>query len=208
MGNCLDRSQSEDDDSSDETSDVVVVSEQITLPETSRHHRNPRTRRHRHHCSTTSSNSYTRISESLASLASSSLFNVQGNGRQNNANSNDAYSSSSLSSASGESAQQVYYLTPNVQRTADQLTEADQIKLLKRMTLIQQLPTRLYNEEKKNKECAICMIDFELNDETKYLPCLHTYHKSCIDQWLIRSLICPSCIQPVDAGLLTAFDNA
>ena len=48
--------------------------------------------------------------------------------------------------------QQVYYLTPNVQRTADQLTEEEQIKLLKRMTLIQQLPSGSYDENKKNKE--------------------------------------------------------
>ncbi len=48
--------------------------------------------------------------------------------------------------------QQVFYLTPNVQRTADQLTEEEQIKLLKRMTLIQQLPSGFYDENKKNKE--------------------------------------------------------
>ena len=48
--------------------------------------------------------------------------------------------------------QQVFYLTPNVQRTADQLTVEEQIKLLKRMTLIQQLPTGSYDECKKNKE--------------------------------------------------------
>jgi hypothetical protein len=48
--------------------------------------------------------------------------------------------------------QQVFYLTPNTQRTADQLTEEEQIKLLKRMTLIQQLPTGSFDENKKHKE--------------------------------------------------------
>jgi len=56
-----------------------------------------------------------------------------------------------LMSSSGNSSQ-VYYLAPNIQRTADQLTEEEQIKLLKRMTLIQQLPTAAYDENKKNKE--------------------------------------------------------
>jgi E3 ubiquitin-protein ligase RNF11 len=51
------------------------------------------------------------------------------------------------------------------------------------------------------------MIDFEMNDKIKYLPCMHTFHCSCIDSWLVRSLYCPSCMEPVDAGLLSAFDN-
>lgn len=103
--------------------------------------------------------------------------------------------------------QQVFYLTPNVQRTADQLTEEEQIKLLKRMTLIQQLPSTIFDENKKHKECVICMIDFELKDSIKCLPCMHTFHQSCIDSWLVRSLICPSCMEPVDAGLLSAYEN-
>ena len=55
--------------------------------------------------------------------------------------------------------------------------------------------------------CVICMIDFETDDKIKFLPCLHTFHQSCIDTWLLRSLICPSCMEPVDAGLLSAYDN-
>lgn len=110
------------------------------------------------------------------------------------------------SGSGGGSGSNVYYLTPNVQRTADQLTEEDQIKLLKRMALIQQLPSGSYDENKKNKECVICMIDFEVGDTIKYLPCMHTFHASCIDDWLVRSLICPSCMEPVDAGLLAAYE--
>lgn len=53
---------------------------------------------------------------------------------------------------SSSPANQVFYLAPNVQRTADQLTEEEQIKLLKRMALIQQLPVGSYDESKKNKE--------------------------------------------------------
>jgi len=106
-----------------------------------------------------------------------------------------------------QSNEPVYYLTPNVQRTAGQLTEEEQIKLLKRMALIQQLPSGKYDANKKNKECVICMIEFEINDTMKFLPCLHTFHQACIDDWLIRSLICPSCMEPVDAGLLSAYEN-
>jgi hypothetical protein len=59
---------------------------------------------------------------------------------------------SSSSSNPSAQQQQVFYLTPNTHRTADQLTEEEQIKLLKRMTLIQQLPTGSWDENKKHKE--------------------------------------------------------
>ena len=55
--------------------------------------------------------------------------------------------------------------------------------------------------------CAICMIDFETGDEIKYLPCMHIYHKECVDDWLVRSLRCPACMEPVDAALLSTFGS-
>ena len=55
--------------------------------------------------------------------------------------------------------------------------------------------------------CAICMIDFEVGDQMRFLPCLHAYHKDCIDDWLMRSFTCPSCMEPVDAALLSSFDG-
>ncbi|CAH8587040.1 unnamed protein product [Dicrocoelium dendriticum] len=42
--------------------------------------------------------------------------------------------------------------------------------------------------------CIICMCDYEQGDEVRYLPCLHTYHRVCIDDWLMRALTCPSCL--------------
>jgi E3 ubiquitin-protein ligase RNF11 len=66
---------------------------------------------------------------------------------------------------------------------------------------------RLLNLSLCTIRCVICMIDFETDDKIKFLPCLHTFHQSCIDTWLLRSLICPSCMEPVDAGLLSTYDN-
>lgn len=53
--------------------------------------------------------------------------------------------------------------------------------------------------------CAICMGDFIFGDSIRYLPCLHIYHSPCIDDWLMRSFTCPSCMEPVDAALLSTF---
>ena len=48
------------------------------------------------------------------------------------------------------------------------------------------LPSVKITEEdvKKNLECAICMEDFNLNEEAKKLPCKHCFHEPCITEWL------------------------
>ena len=53
--------------------------------------------------------------------------------------------------------------------------------------------------------CVICMIELEIGDPIRFLPCMHIYHKDCIDDWLLRSFTCPSCMEPVDAALLSTF---
>merc|ERR1719370_1336571 len=101
----------------------------------------------------------------------------------------------------------VYYPSPNVSRPASQLTEEEQVKIAQRIGLIQQLPTGTFDGCKKNRECVICMIEFNVGDSVRYLPCMHTYHVEFIDDWLMRSFTCPSCMEPVDAALLVAYDN-
>jgi len=56
--------------------------------------------------------------------------------------------------------------------------------------------------------CVICMIEFVVGDCVRYLPCMHTYHSDCIDDWLMRSFTCPSCMEPVDAALLVTYETS
>jgi len=101
----------------------------------------------------------------------------------------------------------VYYPSPNVSRPASQLTEEEQVRIAQRIGLIQHLPTGTFDGCKKNRECVICMIEFNNGDRVRYLPCMHTYHVECIDDWLMRSFTCPSCMEPVDAALLVAYET-
>lgn len=101
----------------------------------------------------------------------------------------------------------VYYPSPNISRPVSQLTEEEQVKIAKRLGLIQHLPTGIYDGCKKNRECVICMVEFLVGDSVRYLPCMHTYHVKCIDDWLMRSFTCPSCMEPVDAALLTSYET-
>lgn len=68
----------------------------------------------------------------------------------------------------------------------------------------------IINEETSShlrSRCVICMVEFKIGEQVRYLPCMHVYHVLCIDNWLMRSFTCPSCMEPVDAGLLTSYDT-
>uniref|UniRef100_A0A3P9KXL0 RING finger protein 11 n=2 Tax=Oryzias latipes TaxID=8090 RepID=A0A3P9KXL0_ORYLA len=106
----------------------------------------------------------------------------------------------------------VYHPTPSQARLATQLTEEEQVRIAQRIGLIQHLPKGVYDpgrdgSEKKIRECVICMMDFVYGDPIRFLPCMHTYHMDCIDDWLMRSFTCPSCMEPVDAALLSSYET-
>ena len=96
----------------------------------------------------------------------------------------------------------------HVRRVASQLTEEEQVRVAQRMGLIQHLPTGAYDGSKKSRECVICMNDFLVGETIRFLPCMHVYHTVCIDDWLLRgSFTCPSCMEPVDAALLSSYQT-
>ncbi|CAL8071394.1 unnamed protein product [Calicophoron daubneyi] len=91
----------------------------------------------------------------------------------------------------------ILHPAPGVSRPMSQLTEEEQVRIATRMGLISTLPLFTFDEDKREKmsECIICMCDYEVGEELRTLPCLHTYHRVCIDDWLMRSLTCPSCLE-------------
>ncbi|MFH4978346.1 hypothetical protein AB6A40_005055 [Gnathostoma spinigerum] len=73
-------------------------------------------------------------------------------------------------------------------------------------SMLDQIPADNYVEgTKADTECAICMVDFVNGDAIRYLPCMHCYHVKCVDDWLMRSFTCPSCMEPVDSAILSSF---
>jgi len=44
--------------------------------------------------------------------------------------------------------------------------------------------------------CPVCLEDYKLGQVVRRLPCMHFFHKRCIDQWLQRHGTCPTCRQP------------
>lgn len=60
----------------------------------------------------------------------------------------------------------------------------------------QQLPTKRFSKlnHQETETCAICVEDFKEGDRLRVLPCDHSFHIKCIDEWLVNhSDLCPLC---------------
>jgi hypothetical protein len=52
------------------------------------------------------------------------------------------------------------------------------------------------NARERGTTCDICLLDFEVDEEVAWSPnteCVHSFHKDCVLDWLIRKPSCPSC---------------
>ncbi|KAM9743838.1 RING finger protein 215 isoform 1-T1 [Menidia menidia] len=71
--------------------------------------------------------------------------------------------------------------------------------ILKRMSL---LKTKMYRQPRpwcdpsqpiETDNCAVCLEPFNNNQCLRVLPCLHEYHRDCVDPWLLLHHTCPLC---------------
>lgn len=65
----------------------------------------------------------------------------------------------------------------------------------KRQHLVSSLPREKYcaQQHKDLTECELCLVDYEEGDELLRLPCMHIFHRSCVDPWLLKAATCPVC---------------
>jgi len=75
--------------------------------------------------------------------------------------------------------------------TDDQATR--DAKQLHAETLLSRLPVSTVAEGAAGTQCSICLEDMTTGEEVRTLPCLHIFHRTCIDRWLISctDLRCP-----------------
>ncbi|XP_032899220.1 RING finger protein 215 isoform X3 [Amblyraja radiata] len=62
------------------------------------------------------------------------------------------------------------------------------------------MKTRKYFPNKRHKtqlqeheSCAVCLEEFHKNQCLRVLPCLHEFHRDCVDPWLLLQQTCPLC---------------
>ncbi|GAB2275296.1 hypothetical protein Dimus_010057 [Dionaea muscipula] len=69
---------------------------------------------------------------------------------------------------------------------------------------IASLPSISYRSEKTLEEetdsCVICRLDYEDGDLLTSLPCNHSYHSECINNWLKINKVCPVCSTEVSSS--------
>ncbi|XP_042344233.1 RING finger protein 215 isoform X2 [Plectropomus leopardus] len=81
----------------------------------------------------------------------------------------------------------------------DDLQLSPKQDVLKRMS---SLKTKTYRQPKprcdpsqlgETDNCAVCLEPFNNNQCLRVLPCLHEYHRDCVDPWLLLHHTCPLC---------------
>ncbi|XP_067084345.1 RING finger protein 215 isoform X2 [Osmerus mordax] len=79
--------------------------------------------------------------------------------------------------------------------------------ILKRLSSLQ---TRTYRQPKpwcepdqaaESDLCAVCLEPFNNNQCLRVLPCLHEFHRDCVDPWLLLQHTCPLCKHSILSSL-------
>jgi|JI9StandDraft_2_1071091.scaffolds.fasta_scaffold389127_1 E3 ubiquitin-protein ligase synoviolin len=64
-------------------------------------------------------------------------------------------------------------------------------------TLLANLPKVQVTEQMKESICALCLENYQSEEDVTKLKCQHIYHLDCIKIWVVRSNCCPLCRKKV-----------
>eukprot|EP00656_Telonema_subtile_P030067 TRINITY_DN3309_c0_g1_i6.p2 TRINITY_DN3309_c0_g1~~TRINITY_DN3309_c0_g1_i6.p2 ORF type:complete len:142 (-),score=21.55 TRINITY_DN3309_c0_g1_i6:49-474(-) len=49
--------------------------------------------------------------------------------------------------------------------------------------------------------CMVCLCEKDKGETLRTLPCMHDFHKDCVDEWLMQNASCPVCKLDIMAGI-------
>ncbi|KAL6114877.1 rnf215 [Pungitius sinensis] len=90
-------------------------------------------------------------------------------------------------------------------RRQNQEQQNEDVELLPKQDVLKRmlsLKTKTYRQPKprcdpsqpvETDNCAVCLEPFNNNQCLRVLPCLHEYHRDCVDPWLLQHHTCPLC---------------
>jgi hypothetical protein len=69
------------------------------------------------------------------------------------------------------------------------------------LSLSQMPVTRVAGEgDSNNFECSICLENMKMDEDIRTLPCMHVFHRACIDAWLRKPGVAMTC--PIDQQII------
>jgi len=83
---------------------------------------------------------------------------------------------------------------PEMDMTYEELSNLEPVYV--GSTSINNLPTCKHDGTPlpgEQTKCPVCLCEFEEGEDLKSLPCVHFFHKECIDRWLMVGHSCPMC---------------
>jgi len=90
-------------------------------------------------------------------------------------------------------------LTPEDYELLLLLDETVAKKTIETTKIIQLQKIHYSSSESLQSTCAICMVNYDPEEEITQLPCKHTYHSPCIEKWLSSANVtCPLDNIPVE----------
>lgn len=66
-------------------------------------------------------------------------------------------------------------------------------EIIENVTSIMTYKEGAWDDKHGTTSCTICLDEFQEGESIRFLPCLHTYHVACIDEWLKQCRVCPVC---------------
>ena len=77
----------------------------------------------------------------------------------------------------------------------------------KRQLVLAALPEFPASGRETSDECQICMEPFREREKLLAFPCLHHFHRHCVEEWTRHKLLCPNCRCDAFELLLRARDS-
>ncbi|XP_067949813.1 E3 ubiquitin-protein ligase Arkadia-like [Watersipora subatra] len=77
-------------------------------------------------------------------------------------------------------------------------------KTIDRMTFAYRYSQSVASESDQcssNEKCTICISEYKTSEHVRRLPCLHLFHRDCVDRWLNSNKRCPMCRVDIEATI-------